>query len=168
MKKIKVSVLIFLIVFLSFNVAVALDTPPDENDPLVTQSYVELRINQVKTYFDEKINSIVSDVSSLKTEISNMKQTTPSNNAFEPVILKYGQRFIGEAGTEFILRVGTGKSITTDEGGIVDATGGIDIQNNKELPKQHLLIIPRSDGRGMQVTDKQGAIIMVKGGYKIQ
>ncbi|HKM39050.1 MAG TPA: hypothetical protein VJ036_02150, partial [bacterium] len=55
----------------------------------------------------------------------------------------------GEAGTEMVLRGGQAVAVTTPQGGLADLTGGRDIQNGETVPANHLLLIPRSDGRGL-------------------
>jgi hypothetical protein len=153
MKKLKISVLIALLIFLFFNIAYS----EEENDPLITQSYMELRLQQIKTYIDEKIDNISSD-----------GQNTNPSNIFKPVTVKSGVKVIGDEGTELILRAGNAKAIANTQGGIIDTTGAIDIQNNKDIPKQHLLIIPRKDGRGVIISSKEDAVIMIKGNYTIE
>ena len=168
MKKFNLVMLIFLLVFMLFNVAVAVDEQSGgENDPIVTQSYIEMRIEQVKTYCDEKVNNINTQIQSLQTQIEGAKGEQIINT-FEPVTVRPGQKLIGGEGTEIILRVGTATAITNIECGIVDATGGVDILNGKNIPQQHLLIVPRDDGRGISVVGKGDAMLMVKGAYIIQ
>lgn len=154
MKKFNFLIIVLLTVFMSFNIVLAVDEPGGENDPLVTQSYIEMQISQLKTYIDE--------------QISTLKNSGSGSLAFEPVTIKPGQKLIGGAGTEMILRVGAAKAIANSEGGIVDTTGGLDIADGKAIPKQHLLIIPRNDGRGILGTGSVDTILMVKGAYKIQ
>jgi len=72
-----------------------------------------------------------------------------------------GQRVIGEAGTEMVLRAGQATAIVSDLGGLLDLTAGIDTPGGAEIPANHLIVIPRSDGRGFYaVTD---LTLMVKG-----
>ena len=75
--------------------------------------------------------------------------------------LRAGQVLRGEAGTEMILRKGKAEAITAPGGGISDLTAGRDIQSGETIPADHLLLIPRSDGRGLRAhTD---VVVLVRG-----
>lgn len=128
--------------------------PGGEDDPLVTKSYVEKRIEQLKFYIDEKIANLDDDGSS--------KCTTE----LEVVELESGQSLIGMAGTEIILRGGKGQVMAGESGGLSDITSGIDLKMGDTAPANHLLIVPRSDGRGIYVVDD--AIFMVRGEHEIR
>ena len=70
------------------------------------------------------------------------------------------------AGCEFILRGGEATVIASKNGGLSDTTDGVDLTQDTLVPANHLLIVPRDDGRGFDaVTD---VIIMVKGTYEIK
>lgn len=168
MKKFNLIVLVLLLVFMLFNVALAVEeSAGGENDPLVTQSYIEMRVEQIKAYYDGQISSLNTKIQNLQSQFESSHGDVASTT-FEPVTVKCGQKILGGEGTEIILRVGSTVAITSAQGGIVDATSGIDIQNGKSVPLQHLLIIPRDDGRGLSVIGKNEAILMVKGAYIIQ
>ena len=79
-----------------------------------------------------------------------------------------GNKIIAEAGTEIILRFSSGQTtaITSYMGGLSDVTAGVDIQEGQRIPTNHLLIIPRSDGRGIRITER--AIFMIKGPYRVE
>lgn len=139
----------------------------DENDPLVTQSYVDSQINEIKTYFEEKINILNTNVDQLKANLGNSQGGT-STAAYELVSLKNGQKLICGSGTELILRAGYASSIGSVEGGLADVTSGVDIEGNKDIPRNHLLIIPRNDGRGIVAKAPNNTIVMIKGSYNIK
>lgn len=169
MKKKSKYILLFLITFLLISIAFGVNYgSTEEEDPLVTQSYVEMRIEQMKTYFQEQIDTLKKSVEGLKGDLAKIDTNTSGSGVFEPVVIKPGQKLIGGMGTELILRVGRAKAIANSQGGIVDVTGGIDIQDNKDIPKQHLLIIPRDDGRGIYSLGTGDTILMVKGSYKVE
>jgi len=77
------------------------------------------------------------------------------------VELPAGARLVAEAGTELILRSGRATAIGSQLGGLSDVTGGKDLQTGQTIPQNHLLIVPRSDGRGVLATTP--CIIMVRG-----
>ncbi len=123
--------------------------PGSEGDPLVTLSYVEQRMEQLQFYIDDKIESLPAG----------------GGNVFEVVNIKAGQSLIAREGTEIILRTGKAKAVASAGGGLSDVTAAKDIKNNAVIPANHLLIIPRDDGRGVKaITD---IILMVKGNYDI-
>ena len=118
-------------------VVVSAYDPNNMDDPIITKSYVDLNIIP---YID-------------------------NSTAFSVVNISANQMLIGEAGCEFILRMGTATVIATEKGGLCDTTLGGDWPNGSTAPGNHLLIVPVSDGRGLKaVTD---IIVMVKGKYTL-
>lgn len=85
---------------------------------------------------------------------------------WEVADLKAGQVLKGKAGTELIVRRGQAVVVDSSGNGIPDVTAGADITANNIVPLNHLLIIPREDGRGIQVTDF--AVVMYRGGATIK
>ena len=68
------------------------------------------------------------------------------------VELPAGHSIIGQAGTQFILRVGSAYCLADPAitmGGLSDVTGGTDVKHQEAVRSNHLLIVPRSDGRGL-------------------
>ena len=51
-------------------------------------------------------------------------------------------------------------------GGLTDITAGEDIGKDVQIPSNHLLIIPRDDGRGVYC--KTDAVFMIRGDYQIR
>lgn len=137
--------------------ATVFSAPGDESDPLVTLSYINKTVDQIKIYIDGKVDAIETGTGS------------PSiSNELQVLELKKGQYLIGSAGTEIILRGGraTAYGVGTNRG-LSDVTAGVDIDNgNKQLPYNHLLIVPRNDGRGAYCTDN--ATFMVRGAYELR
>ncbi len=85
---------------------------------------------------------------------------------FTVVNVGKGKTFVAKEGCELILRGGKGSVIASKSGGISDTTEGVDLADQTPLPPNHLLIVPRDDGRGfLAETD---VILMVKGGYEIK
>lgn len=126
--------------------------PGDTDDPVVTKSYiVDVVVPQLKAYVEQKISGGTSDSYSDK---------------FSVVEVDSGQSVMFDAGAEFILRKGQGTIIGSAQGGIADTTAGYDLSSGEGVPSNHLLIVPRSDGRGF--TASGDVIIMVKGGYSFR
>lgn len=123
------------------------------SDPLVTRSYVDDKINKVL----EKINSNNSSTGST-ANINSLSYT--------PVYATVGQTLYGKEGTEIILRSGKGTAVVPTKEGISNITTGQDLKHNATIGKNHLLITPRDDGRGVKITEN--AWFLVKGDYTIK
>lgn len=137
--------------FMSLGDANSFASAGSETDPLITLSYLEQRISEVKKYVDDKISSL---------------NNTSSNN-LEVIELKNGQKIIGREGTEFILRSGKAIAKVSDLGGISDVTDGVDLKEGENIPRNHQLIIPRDDGRGLVIIE-DSTFILVRGEYIIE
>lgn len=124
--------------------------PGSSEDPLVTLSYVEQRISQLRTYIDQQIRS------------------NPSSGGatFQVVNLQAGQTLVAGQGTEIILRSGRATAIDSPHGGLSDVTAGRDIRKGQPVPQNHLLIIPRADGRGAR--SETATVFMIRGSYSIE
>ena len=131
--------------------------PGDNSDPVVTKSYIDKVVSEVKVYIDEKLSG-----KTVGTEDEEAITTT----VFEVVSIPKGKQVVFGASTEFILRAGSGTIFASKQGGIADVTAGEDLGGGKRVPQNHLLIVPRDDGRGF--TTESETVIMVKGIYLIQ
>lgn len=90
------------------------------------------------------------------------------SNSFEVVTVGAGKKVTGGAGTEMILRMGSGSIIASARGGLADATMGADLGDGAAIPSNHLLIVPLNDGRGVRIASESDAILMIKGSYNIE
>lgn len=109
-------------------------------DPVVTKSYVDALFASV----------------SQGTEAA----------VFEVVEVDAGASLIGGAGTELILRGGKATAIDNGADGVSDLTAGKDLRSGTAVALNHLLLVPRADGRGLRCESKSW--VMVKGAYTIQ
>ena len=158
MKKILIFTLILAMAF----TAVIYAAPGDTNDPIVVLSYLNDRIKALIN--DYKLD----DIEDLQKKVDNLASTTGSGGssaALEIVEIKSGEKLIAEAGTELILRGGMAYIIGSESGGISNVTAGKDFVSGMEFVANHLMIVPRSDGRGAYTNDY--AIFMVRGTYEI-
>lgn len=133
----------------------------EESDPLVTQSYVEMRLEQIMKYIEQKVS--VSNNSESQTSVESLEKYI----RFVPIQLKLGDRLIGGEGSEIVLRAGDARSIGSNDGGLLNVSEGLDIPGNQNIPKNHLLIVPRDDERGIRITSAE-AYVMVKGPYEVK
>lgn len=113
------------------------------SDPVVTKSYVDAAL------------------ADLRSQIS-----ASGASSFAVVVVEEGQKLIGTEGTEMVLRGGKATAIDNGIDGISDLTSGKDLKSPAAISKNHLLLVPRSDGRGIHCSTR--AYVMVKGGYTIE
>lgn len=129
----------------AFVVTAATSDPGSDSDPIVTKSYVDSAI----------ANALGSGTSS------------PSgDNSYEVVFAEAGQRIIATGSTEMILRSGNALVVAPGTDGVSDMTRGIDMKNNYTVYTNHLMLIPRDDGRGIRM--QTDGYVMVRGSYEIQ
>lgn len=129
--------------------------PGGNDDPLISQSYIEnVLMPSIKQYVESRIAEVNSGTGS------------GTADAFTVVEVKRDQQLICAAGTELILRMGSATIIATEKGGLADTTAGFDLANGVAMPANHLLIVPVADGRGIKATSD--TLVMVKGGYTIK
>ncbi|ADL08443.1 hypothetical protein [Thermosediminibacter oceani] len=134
-------------VFMIFSMTGRADVgePGSESDPLVTKSYVDKLFSNIQ----QSINSGTGG--SVSPEIVNLSP---------------GQQLVGDMGTEIILRSGQAVIVDGAGGGLADVTAGKDIKKDEIVPANHLLIVPRDDGRG--ITAKSNVVVMVRGNFTVK
>lgn len=115
--------------------------PGSPEDPVVTKSYVDAQIDAIKG-------------------------AEGSATVFVPVFVEAGKILIGGAGTELILRSGGALAVAEGEDGLSDVTEGKDLKATFAVTRNHLLLIPRDDGRGISAATD--IWVMVKGTYTIR
>ncbi len=142
MKKLLIVMIVIVFVFgLSVAAAAAVASPGTEADPVVTKSYVDAQIATVS---------------------SGSSQT----GTYQVVQMTTGQKMLGKAGAEIIVRSGETTAIDNGANGVSDITAGLDLMTGTPIGLNHLLLIPKEDGRGIQANTE--AFIMVRGSYTIQ
>lgn len=145
MNKRKITVFIVALALIAATAAVGAETyePGSADDPVVTKSYVD------------------SQIALLKSSGGGLPAV-----AFEAVFVEKGKKLIGGAGTEIILRSGGALAIDNGVDGLSDLTGGKDLKGGFAVEKNHLLLVPRDDGRG--ISAETDIWILVKGSYTIK
>jgi len=153
--------------------------PGTVSDPLVTKSYVDKLNAELK----QEVLSMTGTGGTSTVQPTNMTEIyeyidnkfasissgggSESGAGFVVVEVAAGKKIIGNASTEMILRSGKAEVLANQSGeGLSDVTSGNDIKGGIEVELNHLLIVPRSDNRGLSVVKK--SYIMVKGGYSLQ
>ncbi|NLT47887.1 MAG: hypothetical protein GXX92_05675 [Clostridiales bacterium] len=144
MNKANVTVLIVAIALIVTTVAVGAAgyEPGSPEDPVVTKSYVDAQIAALKG------------------------GGQASASVFQPVFVEKGKNLIGGEGTELILRSGGALAIAKGQDGLSDVTEGKDLAGTLAVTRNHLLLIPRADGRGIYAATD--IWVMVKGTYTIE
>jgi len=169
MKKSKKLLLILLcgsILTLTFMLsAAATPAPGSEEDPLVTRSYVNRLISDLSglsgggTLSTQQMDAIVNEVA------SRLAGGGGASDVFTPVQLMSGQTLFGHEGTELILRSGSAIVQASGSDGLANVTNGTDQNAGATIERNHLLIVPRADGRGIHATSD--VWVLVKGGFII-
>lgn len=146
---------------LTFSIAVMMTVtvfaaePGSGSDPVVSKSYVDGKITELLTALEA--GGTINVSSGSKADTSKLK--------YIPVHVGVGQKLIGGEGTELILRVGRSFAVVPTES-LIDITTGTELKDKGELKKNHVVIVPRNDGRGVRVVED--AWFLVKGDYTIQ
>ncbi len=181
MKKLVLVLSLFVIlsfIFVHIVSAVTAD-PGTDNDPIVSQSYVDQKIKELtdsvnaKVYGDnaaiteltKKVEELKASNSALTKQLSEMK---PEAFKFQPVELKAGQQLIAGESAEIVMRSGKAKAIAGTNGGLSDITAAssTDIKTGATIPLNHLLLSSRDDGRGINAV--KDTWIIIKGTYTIK
>ena len=176
-RKTSIIVLTAIILVLSAVVISAADgvTPGSEQDPIVTQSYVEQKSEQIKYYID---SLIAQETAKLKTELElkgqeiaklreEIKDAAKAAGKFQVVEMQKGQMLIAGEGAEIIPRSGKFSAIEDAFGGLSDITAAKDLKNGEAVVNNHMLIAARGEGRGLKaLADK--SFLIIKGTYTLQ
>ena len=85
---------------------------------------------------------------------------------WEVAELETGQILTGRAGTEIIVRRGQTVVIDPVGNGIPDLTAGADIFAGSRVPNNHLLLVPRDDGRAIGA--QSAVVVMYRGGASVR
>lgn len=120
--------------------------PGSSDDPVVTKSYVDQKIQQ----------ALGAGAGGSKLVVAELKP---------------GKTIYGFEGTEFIVRTGKVVSVPGVNGdGLTDITAGADLKAGVSVAPNHLLLIARSDSRGLRLEPgyKGTAHIMVRGKFEIR
>ena len=189
-KKIKVIIVGSIMTIFGFATIYASSNqnPGSVQDPLVTKSYVDSKILEIANLgsnrtsggsslnVDELIEQIelVVDFKLKEKGITSGGVTQKDSDesidgfVFKPIgPIKSGSILIGEQGTEMILRSGSAVVIAEGINGLQDITDGVDLPANAIVPNNHLLIVPRTDGRGIFI-ERDETYVMLRGNYEIQ
>ena len=125
--------------------------PGTAADPVVSKSYMDAQIDILTTQISV---ASMGKIASSSQRWSGSPPPTPRKSV------------IGAASTEIILRSGTATAIAGASGGVSDLTEGVDLSTGTAVTKNHLLVIPVDDGRGIQCTST--CYVMIKGDHTLK
>ena len=131
------------------------------SDLPVSESYVLRALENL----EEKLTRKISAVSQTQSGSGGNQAAGTASVSFTVVYLNKGQTITGVC--EIIPRSGTSSARCPGVNGISDLTSGEDLTDGTAFTLNHLLLIPRDDGRGVTVTSKE-AYFMVRGDYRIE
>ncbi len=158
MKKLKVLLVVMLTVAIALGGIVlafgAEGDPGTSSDPIVTKSYVDRAIENIRIALNEKIDSLGSGTGGA------------ASSAWQIVQAAQGKSLVGGQGTQIILRSGRATAIDNGSSGVSDLTGGKDLMANENVAANHLLLVPRADGRGIKCETE--CWVMVLGTYELK
>ena len=164
-------------------------TPGTVNDPLVTKSYVDELVGNLK----EEMTAMIGGTSTTSTtssgevdmealyayideKVAELGEGTASQSStdqantglFTVVEAQAGQKIICGASAEIILRAGTASVIAGANGdGLADLTDASDLKGGDSVPLQHHLLVSRDDGRGIYI-ETTVTYVLVKGDYRVE
>ena len=166
---------IFAIILTSETAQAAL-LPGSPQDPLVTRAYVDSRIEELTNriaMLEQMIQGTAPpavegqqvDMAQIMAMVDARLANIVLSGGVVPFTIhqvEAGQRIFFEAGAEFIVRVGTVLALAGPNGHI-DVTAGRDVAHGEFIRLNHLMLIPQTDGRGVQFNTP--GWIMIKGGF---
>ena len=133
---------LILALALGLSAAPAAAAPGAADDPLVSKSYI-----------DEVVFPYVNDA------------VASGSGGLKIVELSPGERLSASSGAEIVLRSGAARAVASARGGLCDVTAGIDVGQGQAVAANHLLLVPRADGRGLLADT--AATLMVRGDYTV-
>lgn len=172
-------VMLLAVFFISMSLVVQAGSidPGSAEDPLVTKSYVDERIQALrselggsaKTVPQEQVAVPSSSIPSKPTAPETSTPTTSDSFKYNVLKLQKGQKLLGGDGTEIIVRTGKAVAIGNAGGnGLPDVTSGVDVKDGVEVKLNHLLLVPSKDGRGIRIIGEGDTYVMVRGAFEIR
>ena len=159
----------------------AAETYSSKEDPLISLSYVnEVILPKVSEMIADAFGgkdisdvTLTTEVPPKEPEIEYPAGTEHTGAQFTIVQLEDGKvLFASPSVCEVIVRAGDAivvSPFTTkwEEQGLSDTTDGVELYDAAPVPKNHTLLIPRDDGRGILATG--GTVwLLVRGDYRIE
>ena len=134
--------------------------PGSAENPLVT-----------RLYLDDAMGSVKDTIAKLEKRITSLEdgedaQEPVGTPSWEVIEVMGGQSVVGGEGTEIVLRSGNAVAVDNGANGVSDLTDGQDLMGGSLISPNHLLLVPRDDGRGIKC--ESTCWVMVLGEYTIK
>lgn len=140
-----------------------------ESDPLITLSYLTQQfMPNVLSQVEGQITKAKADLSAqLDAKIQGVGSGSASagSSLFEVVSLTQGQKVVGGAGCEMMLRSGSATCTAANNPGLIDLTGGSELNAGAAVASNHLYLTVEGSG-GM--TAATASTVLVRGSYTVQ
>ena len=143
-----------------------------ENDPLVTLSYInDVFTGEVQSFYRKELQSQTDSLrDSLESRVEALEEACEAAGGaeagltFEELAIPSGSELICSAGTEVLLRSGSAYVVAREAPGLLDTSGGADLNKGEYLRKNHMYMVA-GDDEGICA---DGSItVLVRGDYKI-
>lgn len=153
------------------------------DDPLISLSYInDVLLPQIVELIQKNNRG---------EDIGGVVATTPAETTVTEPAIEYPDGTEHTDGYYAVVQVGAGETLYAsvhacevivrsgdaavlspftvkyEEQGLSDTTDGKELYNGESIPKNHTILIPRDDGRGVSV-GAGGAWLMVRGDYRIE
>lgn len=165
------------LVLMVLGAGAALAAGGDQNDPLVTLSYLKEVVlpdilGQVEESADDRQAELEEDfsaqISQYKKEAAELAQSVGGGGetaSYTLVTLASGQTMYLDVGCELMLRVGTAKVNAATSPALIDIATGDSINNGASLTKNHLYMATIPD---RTITPTAETVkLLVRGGYTV-
>lgn len=181
-KKIRIAIAVISFILLS-GVTVFAASYDSSEDPLISLSYltnifkpeIEQGYEERVAELEQRLKELENDFSLSESDDDPIVDTTLASGGnnlsesaqYEIVELSYGDALYAVTACDIMLRSGSAACIAPDASqGIADYTDGYEVYNDQSIVKNHMLLIPRGDGRGLKALS-ESVFVMVRGDYTI-
>ena len=142
-------------------------------DPLISLSFLEkFKAEELDPQTDElnkRIAALEAKIEQMERAEDTPETTSPVVEAgYEIVRVTAGMKVLAGDSCDIMLRSGTAVAIAPlATQGLSDYTSGSEILDGEEITINHMMLIPRGDGRGIRITSEE-AYIMIRGAYALE
>ena len=150
--------------------------PGSEQDPLVTASWVEAKLDAFaqalkneqleRQKLEDRMKQLDGVERPLPLQPEEPVQKVELAPVYTVVVVAAGKKMLPGEGTEFILRSGRARAVVPiEETGLANLTTGQNLNDGDPIGRDQLILCPRDDGRGI-ITETE-SIFLVKSKYRI-